>query len=78
MKLKFKTNNKCEALIYRGFFFKERTNMKNFEGFTLLFGLLILFLVALGYLNNWEFVRDIWDILQSLSQALSELISSKI
>jgi hypothetical protein len=52
--------------------------MKNFEGFTLLFGLLILFLVALGYLNNWEFVRDIWDILQSLSQALSELISSKI
>lgn len=48
--------------------------MKDFEGFALFFGLLILFLVALGYLNNWEFVKDIWNLLQSLSQLVANFI----
>lgn len=48
--------------------------MKNFEGLYLFFGLLILFLIALGYLNNWEFIKDIWNLLQSLSQSIFVLL----
>jgi hypothetical protein len=45
--------------------------MKDFEGTLLFSGLLILFLVLIGYLNNWEFIKDIWNLLQDLSQLLS-------
>jgi hypothetical protein len=49
--------------------------MKNFEGTVLFLGLLIIFLVISGYLNNWEFLKDIWDLLQSLSKAISSFIN---